>query len=76
MIRFLINKNGTYYLTTGRLLEYNPADARGKPKQEEGVREVEKEFKRIRDLPHTFYEAVEITSGSFAPINTGQIGGS
>jgi hypothetical protein len=75
MTRFLINKNGTYYLTTGRLLKYDPAQARGKPKQEEGVREVEKEFKRIRDLPHTFYEAVEVTSDEFSPINTGDVGG-
>jgi hypothetical protein len=72
MTRFLINKNGVYYLTTGRLLEYDRAAARGNPQKEAGVDHVAREFKRIRDLPHTWYEAVEVSDSSFSPINTGE----
>ena len=69
MTRFLINKKGVYYLTTGTLLEYDPAAAQNTA-QKDGVKEVKREFDRIRNLPHTFYEAVEITDSRFAPIQT------
>jgi hypothetical protein len=71
MTRFLIKKNGTYYLTTGTLLEYNPANAHS-DQQRAGVAEVERTFERIRNEPHTWYESVEVTQANFGPMNTGQ----
>lgn len=70
--RFLINQKGVYYLTTGKLLEYNEKDVGNNEEKKKGVEEVKKTFKEIRDAPHTFYEAVEITDSSFGPLNTGQ----
>lgn len=72
MTRFLINKDGVYYLTTGKLLEYDPEAARGNPEKEAGVAHVEREFNRIKDLPHTWYQAVQISDSSFSPVNTRQ----
>lgn len=71
MTRFLINKNGVYYLTTGKLLKYDPGAARNQA-QKEDVAHVEREFARIRDLPHTWYQSVEVTDSDFSPINTDQ----
>ena len=71
-MRFLINKNGVYYLTTGTLLEYNSKKAAGHPQKMKDVRRVKAEFKRIRDLPHTWYQAVEVTDCNFSAINTGE----
>ena len=70
--RFLINQKGVYYLTTGKLLEYNENDVGNDEEKQKGVEEVKTKFKEIRDAPHTFYEAVEITSSKFGPLNTGQ----
>lgn len=72
MTKFLVKKNDVYYLTTGKLLEYDPRAAKGKPKEEEGVAEVEKVFDEIRNSPHTWYEAVQVDIANFAPMNTGQ----
>ena len=70
MARFLIKKNDVYYLTTGKLLTYDPTKA--KPgEQEADVKRVASEFARIRDLPHTWYQAVEISDRRFSAINTG-----
>jgi len=74
MPKFLINKDGVYYLTTGRLLEYDRGKAKT-PEQRKGVDEVECEFRRIRDEPHTWYESVEVTNDEFGPVNTGQVPG-
>ncbi|HEV2867217.1 MAG TPA: hypothetical protein VGX37_11960 [Allosphingosinicella sp.] len=70
-MRFLIDKDGVFYLTTGTLLEYDPAAAKGHPHKEKGVAEVAAEFKRIKDSPNTHYNAVQITTASFSPLNTG-----
>ena len=67
--RFLIEQNGVYYLTTGKLLEYDAAEAKGED-QKKGVKKVKDEFKRIHDQPHTWYKAVEITDSQFSAINT------
>lgn len=72
MTKFLVKKGDVYYLTTGRLLEYDPNAAKGKPKEEAGVAEVVKVFNEIRNSPHTWYEAVEINRAEFGPMNTGQ----
>lgn len=68
--RFLINKGGVYYLTTGKLLTYDKKAAKTK-EQEDGVEDVEKTFKRIENEPHTWYRAVEIKESSFEAVNTG-----
>ncbi|HET9427450.1 MAG TPA: hypothetical protein VFO69_03735 [Allosphingosinicella sp.] len=80
MTKFLINKGGVYYLTTGRLLTYdsnatdNPADPPEiRAKKKAGVKEAKETFDRIRNAPHTFYEAVEIDIAGFGPMNTGQV---
>ena len=72
MTKFLINKNGVYYLTTGRLLTYDPSKAKDE-REKEGCEKVKKKFDEIRNAPCTFYEAVEITAADFGPLNTGQI---
>jgi hypothetical protein len=69
--RFLVKKGDTYYLTTGRLLEYNRHAAKTDA-QRKGVEQVERDFDRIRNAPHTWYESVEICDSDFSPINTGQ----
>jgi hypothetical protein len=71
MTRFLINKNGVYYLTTGKLLKYDKNEAKD-DKQKKGFEETEEMFGQIRDQPHTWYQAVEIKSAKFGPMNTGQ----
>lgn len=71
MTRFLINKKGVYYLTTGRLLKYDPAEAKN-DQQERGVEEVRRKFEEIKSQPHTWYESVEVSDSSFGPMNTGQ----
>lgn len=73
MTKFLIEKNGVYYLTTGRLLTYDPDATHGNPQKKAGVEEVAAKFKEIRDSPHTWYQAVQIDSASFGPMNTGQV---
>lgn len=70
MARFLINKDGVYYLTTGRLLSYDRNRARTDEERAD-VERVATEFARIRDLPHTWYQAVEISDRRFSAINTG-----
>lgn len=67
--RFLINKGGVYYLTTGKLLTYDKKIAKGE--QVKGVEEVEKTFERIKNEPHTWYQAVEIRDAAFEAVNTG-----
>lgn len=71
MAKFLINKDGVYYLTTGKLLKYDKAAAKDE-KECAGVKEVEETFDRIEKEPHTWYKAVEIKSSSFGPMNTGE----
>ena len=71
-MKFIINKGGVFYLTTGRLLEYDPAQAND-PKQKEGVEEVRKKFEEIENQPHTWYRSVEVSDADFGPANTGQI---
>jgi len=70
--RFLINKNGVYYLTTGKLLEYKEADAKGDPEKEKGVKKVKETFDHIKNQPHTWYQSVEVTDQHFSALNTGQ----
>ena len=58
-------------MTTGKLLKYDKAEAKGE-NQVEGVKKVKETFDRIRNEPHTFYEAVEVKRLEFGPMNTGQ----
>lgn len=69
--RFLINKGGVYYLTTGKLLTYDKKAAKDR-KEKEGCEEVEKTFELIKNEPHTWYQAVEIQDGGFSAVNTGE----
>jgi hypothetical protein len=72
--RFLIKQGDTYYLTAGRLLEYNKEEAKGNERKERDVERVANEFKRIGDGPHTYYQAVDVSdSDMFGPINTNQL---
>ncbi len=68
--RVLINKDGVYYLTTGKLLTYDKKAAKEK-EEEKGCEEVEKTFDRIKNEPHTWYQAVEIKDATFKAVNTG-----
>jgi hypothetical protein len=70
--RFLINQKGVYYLTTGKLLEYNPNAVKGDEGKEKGVKDVEETFERIKNEPHTWYQAVEVKDSEYGPLNTGQ----
>ena len=70
--RFLINKNGVYYLTTGKLLEYNENDTKGDKEKEKGVKKVKETFDYIKNQPHTWYQSVEVTDRHFSALNTGQ----
>ena len=71
MTKFLINKDGVYYLTTGRLLKYDAAEAKD-DQQKKGVEEVKRKFEEIENQPHTWYRSVELRDASFGPMNTGQ----
>jgi hypothetical protein len=70
-VRFMIEKDGVYYMTTGDFLTYDPKATKGDPEKEKGVKEVAKKFKEIKDSPHTWYTAVELTDSNFRAINTG-----
>jgi hypothetical protein len=72
MTRFLIEQNGVYYLTSGKLLRYDPDEAQT-DQHKQGVAKVKAEFQRLHDLPHTWYKAVEVKDASFAAINTAQL---
>lgn len=69
--RFLINKGGVYYLTTGKLLAYNPKKAQD-DEQKKGVKFIEETFERIRNEPHTWYQAVQLRESDQAPVQTGE----
>ena len=71
MAKFLINRKGVYYLTTGKLLKYDAAEAKS-PEQKKGVDEVKRKFEEIEKQPHTWYRSVEVTDSSFGPMNTEQ----
>lgn len=76
MKRFLIEQNGVYYLTQGKLLEYDEKsiddpDPDRRRRKREGVEEVKAEFRRIHDSPGTWYKCVEVKNSSFGPMNTG-----
>lgn len=72
MAKFLINKAGVYYLTTGKLLKYDPAEAKN-DKQKKDVEEVKRKFEQIENEPHTWYRCVEVRDAAFGPMNTGQL---
>jgi len=72
MTRFLIEKNGVYYLTDGRLLKYDHEEAQT-DQHRQGVAKVKAEFQRLHDMPHTWYKAVEVKDAAFAAINTAQL---
>jgi hypothetical protein len=73
MTRFLIEKDGVYYLTTGKLLTYDRGRAEN-DQQKGDVDRVAREFDRICNLPHTWHKAVEISDAQFLAVNTGQSG--
>ena len=70
-MRFLINKNGTYYLTTGRLKVYDIKDTGGDTDKDKGVKDTWAKFLEKMNSSNTLYGAVEITESDFAPLNTG-----
>jgi hypothetical protein len=69
--RFLINKGGVFYLTTGKLLTYDSGAAKDE-QQKKGVKYVEEAFERIKNQPHTWYQAVEISDANFSAVQTGE----
>ena len=71
MTKFIINKAGVYYMTTGKLLKYDRAEAKN-DKEKKGVEEVKNKFEEIENQPHTWYRAVELSDSDFGPVNTGQ----
>ncbi|HYU94583.1 MAG TPA: hypothetical protein VE989_00265 [Sphingomicrobium sp.] len=74
MTRFLIEKDGVYYLTTGKLLTYDRGRAGNDQQKKNDVDRVAAEFERICNLPHTWHKAVEISDAAFLAVNTGQSG--
>ena len=75
--RFVIKVGDTYYLTTGKLLRYNMAEAEAEPdpkwkkKMIEGVEEMKKDYQEEYDSPHTWYPAVDFTNVAFSGVQTG-----
>ena len=75
--RFVIKVGDTYYLTTGKLLRYNMAEAKAEPepkwkkKMEEGVAEIQDEYQKEYDSPNTWYPAVDFTNVAFSGVQTG-----
>ena len=75
--RFVIKVGDTYYLTTGKLLRYNMAEADAEPdpkwkkKMKQGVKEMEEEYQAEYDSPHTWYPAVDFTDVAFSGVQTG-----
>lgn len=71
--RYVIKVGDTYFLTTGRLLEYNMQAAinSNDMKKVQGVLDMANQFQLERDKPHTYYEAVDFTDVDFSGINTG-----
>lgn len=67
--QFIVRKGDAYYLTTGKLLIYDPKDAKTE-QQKKDVDKVAKEFQRIHDLPHTWYKAVQLDVDGFEAVNT------
>lgn len=70
-VRFMIQVDDVYYLSTGPFLTYDPKEVKGDPKKDKGVKEVQKKFKEIKDSPNTWYVAVRIKDSSFEAVNTG-----
>ena len=70
--KFIIKQGDVYYLTTGKLLTYDLAAAKGDPKKEKDVEFVAAKFKEIHDSPHTWYPAVRVADANFSAINTGE----
>ena len=71
--RFLINKNGVYYLTSGRLKLYDAKATGGDPDKTKGVNDTWTKFLEKMNSSNTLYGAVEITEADFEPLNTGTI---
>ena len=71
--RYVIKVGETYYLTTGKLLEYNMHDAINSKKMEkvQGVQDMATMYQAEHDKPHTYYHAVDFTDVDFKGINTG-----
>lgn len=70
--KFVIKVGDMYYMTTGKLLTYDMANAQT-PAQKKGVEEMAKLYKEEHDKPHTYYEAVRFDDVSFSGVNTGQV---
>ena len=70
--RFLIQKDGVYYLTTGKLLTYDEGAAEGNEQKKKDVEWIKSEFKRIHDAPCTWYRAVQMDDDDISAINTGE----
>lgn len=71
--RYVIKVGDTYYLTTGRLLEYNMQAAINSRNMDkvQGVHDMAHQFQVEHDKPHTYYHAVDFTEVDFKGINTG-----
>lgn len=68
-MRFIINKNGVYYMTTG-VLAYDENETKGDARKKEGVAKVAKKFEEEKNSPHTVYEAVLVKDSNFSAVNT------
>jgi hypothetical protein len=64
--QFIINVDGVYYLTTGRVLEFDADKAKGNQQKVDGVEEVRKKFEATSASAR--YSAVEVKDADFAGI--------
>lgn len=64
--QFIINVDGVYYLTTGRLLEFDAAKAKGNSQQEAGVSEIKGKFDATS--ADARYSAVEVKDADYSAI--------
>ncbi len=75
-VAFLINMDGVFYVTQGRLLEYDRTKANGNSpgdqRKREAIGAVETLFYEEKRKPRTFYEAVTITDNPGFGMHTNQ----
>lgn len=70
--RYVIEEDGVYYMTTGKLFVYNKNDTKGNDQKKDGVAEMTKKFNDIASDPNKVYQSVRITDAAFSPVNTGE----
>lgn len=66
--RFIIQVNETYYVTTGPLLAYDPAEAKTDEHRAAYV-DIANRFKTVREECEHVYKAVKLVDDSFCAIS-------